>query len=492
MGMLPLVCCMSVLFMHTVVFAAESQIQTSAQNQLPPMASEAQSTAAFQQALERIGKAAGTAGVLVVSLSSGKVVCESRPKDVFVPASLMKLLTSYAALKKLGPSFRFTTKVLAAEGPVDGVISGDIWIKGSGDPFFASENALQLAEAVKEKGIRQIRGSIFVDNSFFQPLSERICLDSDCTGTYNPVVSATAINFNTLTVKITIPAKSRKAFSADSGLAEGYVRVSGQAVPGKKGGNSLRLRSLGAAGNGREQFQLSGRASARGGRVREFRFNAADPAGLFAHAMRAALERSGVRVLGTGAKEGTTPPGAEVIVSYDSPQLAELISGLNRYSNNFMAEMLLKSLGGYVAGAPGDSKRGIAVVRATLSEAGIPEQMGTLDCGSGLSRFCRISPETFCRLLAAAWNDNGIREEFISSLAANGEQGTLMRRMRQPDLTVRGKTGTLNDVIGFAGYVSGPSGKTYAAVVILNEVRDRAKARQAVDSLIEQVAFSGV
>ena len=66
-----------------------------------------------------------------------------------------------------------------------------------------------------------------------------------------------------------------------------------------------------------------------------------------------------------------------------------------------------------------------------------------------------------------------------------------MRRMHKPGLTVRGKTGTLKDVIGFAGYVSGPSGKTYAAVIILNEVRDRFKARQAVDSLIEEVAFSG-
>jgi D-alanyl-D-alanine carboxypeptidase/D-alanyl-D-alanine-endopeptidase (penicillin-binding protein 4) len=426
----------------------------------------------------------------VVSLSSGKVVCESRPKDALVPASLMKLLTSYAALKKLGPSFRFSTKVMAAEGPVEGVISGNIWIKGSGDPFFTSENALQLAEALKEKGIRQIRGGIYVDSSFFQPLSERICLDGDCVGAYNPVVSAAAINFNTLTVKI-IPARSAKAFSADSGLAGDYVRVSGQAGWTKKGRSSLRLRSIGATGNGREQFQLSGRASARGGRVREFRFKAADPAGLFAHTMRAALERSGVRVLGTEAKEGTAPPGAEDIVSYDSPRLAELISGLNRYSNNFMAEMLLRSLGGYVAGAPGDSDKGIAVVRTTLREAGIPEEIGTLNCGSGLSRFCRVSPDTLCRLLAAAWNDNAIREEFISSLAANGEKGTLKRRMHQPGLTVRGKTGTLNDVIGFAGYVSGPSGKTYAAAVMLNEVRDRFKARQAVDSLLEQAAFSG-
>jgi D-alanyl-D-alanine carboxypeptidase/D-alanyl-D-alanine-endopeptidase (penicillin-binding protein 4) len=490
--MLPLVCCMSVLFLHTVVFAAESQVQTSAQNQPPSVAYQAQSTAAFQQALERIGKTAGAAAVMVVSLSSGKVVCESRPNEALVPASLMKLLTSYSALKKLGPSFRFTTRVLAAEEPVDGVISGDIWIKGSGDPFFASDNALQLAKAVKEKGIRQIRGSIFVDNSFFQPLSERICLDSDCAGAYNPVVSATAIDFNTLTVKITIPVKAAKAFSADSGMAAGYVRVSGQAGSGQKGKNPLRLRSLGATGNGQEQFQLSGRASARGGRTREFRFIAADPAGLFAHAMRTALERSGVRVTGAGAREGTTPPGARAIASYDSPRLAELISGLNKYSNNFMAEMLLKSLGAYVAGAPGDSEKGIAVIRTTLREAAITEEIGTLDCGSGLSRFCRISPGMLCRLLAAAWNDDAIREEFISSLAANGEQGTLMRRMHQSGLKVRGKTGTLNDVIGFAGYVSGPSGKTCAAAVMLNEVRDRFKARQAVDSLIEQVAFSGL
>jgi D-alanyl-D-alanine carboxypeptidase/D-alanyl-D-alanine-endopeptidase (penicillin-binding protein 4) len=169
-----------------------------------------------------------------------------------------------------------------------------------------------------------------------------------------------------------------------------------------------------------------------------------------------------------------------------------LITGLNRYSNNFMAEMLLKSLGGFIAGAPGTSEKGIAIIRTSLREAGIPHEIATLDCGSGLSRFCRVSPATFCRLLSAAWNDKDIREEFISSLALNGGQGTLRRRMCKPGLTVRGKTGTLGDVIGFAGYVTGPSGKTCAAAVILNDVPDRAQARKAVDSLLEQVAFSGL
>lgn len=300
-----LICFIFILFVNTAVFAAGSQIQASSEK-LPVMKSEIPGAGACQQAIEKLGRAAGNSGVLVVSVPSGEVVCESRSKEVFVPASLMKLLTSYAALKKLGPSFRFETKVLAAGAPVEGVISGDIWIKGSGDPLFGSDSALQLAQTLRQRGIRQIRGGIFVDDSFFQPSSERICLDSDCVGLYNPVVSAAAIDFNTLTVKISIPSKARMV--ADSGLADGYVQVSGKAGnSGKRGASSLSLHAKGATGNGEEQFLLSGRVSA-GSHAREFRFNAADPAGLFAHSMRSALESAGVKVLGSGARGAKAPP----------------------------------------------------------------------------------------------------------------------------------------------------------------------------------------
>src|SRR5208337_1500945 len=134
------------LFVNAAVFATESPMQASERNLPPAVTSEAHDTAAFQPALDRIGRAAGSTGVLVVSLSSGKVLCEFRSKEVLVPASLMKLLTSYAALKELGPSFRFTTRVLAAQEPIEGTVAGDIWIKGSGDPHFLSENALELAK----------------------------------------------------------------------------------------------------------------------------------------------------------------------------------------------------------------------------------------------------------------------------------------------------------------------------------------------------------
>ncbi len=455
-----------------------------------PVAAAEISHPKLQPAIDQIRKAAGSAAFQLIALPSGQVVCQERSSEAFVPASLVKLLTSYAALKKLSPAFRFTTQVFATSDPVDGIVQGDIWIRGSGDPFFVDEKVQLLVQALKDRGIRQIRGGIIADNSFFLPAAERICLDTDCIGLYNPVISAAAVDFNQLTVKVSAPAKPGKAAAVDSAPAGSYVRLTGQATFGKKGGNALRVRSLGAAGNGQEQFQVTGQISARGARSREYRFQAADPAGLFAHAIRTALERSGIKVEGSTVREGTTPQEAKVIAAYESPPLSELVSVLNKYSNNFMAEMVLRSLGGYIAGPPGTSAKGIAVVEAALREAGIPGETGVLDCGSGLSRLCRVSPQTFCRLLFAAWNDPSIQNDFISSLAANAEEGTLRRRMHKPGLIVRGKTGTLNDVIGFAGYVSGPSGRTYAAAIMLNDVRDRFKARQAIDTFLEEVGFT--
>ncbi len=444
----------------------------------------------FEQSLERLLSAGGRAGVMLVSLPSGRVELDYRSGDPLVPASVVKLLTTYAALKKLGPSFRFPTEMYAAVQPSDGVVRGDIWIKGYGDPLFDFEKAGLLARELKEHGIRRITGGIFTDESFFEPAAEQVCLDRDCVGAYNPVVSAAAADFNMLTLRVAVPKRAGKPVMADAPAAEGYARVRCSAVSGKKGG-SLRVKSTGAVGNGQEGFQVTGQGASRGPRVREYRFHAADPAGLFAHTVRVALERAGIRVEGRDSRRGTVPAGAVLIARCESEPLSELIADINKYSNNFMAEMLLRGLGAHEAGPPGTTEKGVAAVRAVLDQVAVPERAGMIDCGSGLSRFCLVSPGTFCRLLVAAWRDAAVGADFLSSLAVNSGEGTLRRRMAKPGLTVRGKTGTLSDVIGFAGYVTGPAGKTFAASIILNDVRDRAGARRAIDSFLEDVAFSG-
>ena len=136
MRKLALICCILVVFMHPAVFTAGSQIQTFSQIRSPPRRLKTRSPPNFNRPWSASARPPAPQGSWWSRFHPGRLSASPGPKDTLVPASLMKLLTSYAALKKLGPSFRFTTKVLAAEAPVEGVISGDIWIKGSGDPFF--------------------------------------------------------------------------------------------------------------------------------------------------------------------------------------------------------------------------------------------------------------------------------------------------------------------------------------------------------------------
>jgi serine-type D-Ala-D-Ala carboxypeptidase/endopeptidase (penicillin-binding protein 4) len=176
-------------------------------------------------------------------------------------------------------------------------------------------------------------------------------------------------------------------------------------------------------------------------------------------------------------------------VDYESAPLSEICCGLNRYSNNFMAEMLLRSLGGFVFGPPGTESKGLNVVQKALLELGLPAPEVSLKTGSGLSRECRVSPNIFCRVLAAAFADPAMRTAFAASLAVAGQEGTLRNRMKGSSLTVRGKTGTLRDVAGFSGYVEVPTGETYGVTVLLNDVKNLHDAKSAIDAFLEEVSW---
>ena len=196
-------------------------------------------------------------------------------------------------------------------------------------------------------------------------------------------------------------------------------------------------------------------------------------------------KQSGIEVVGKAARRGTVPAGATSLVSTESPPLAEMIHGLNRYSNNFMAEMLLRSLGGCVLGPPGTAAKGLAVLGKTLREIDIPEREVQLHSGSGLSRRCLASPQAFCRVLLKAYGDPSMGREFFASLAVNGQEGTLRNRLVRTDTVIRGKTGTLNDVVAFSGYVTDPKGELCAVTILLNQVTNLVEAREALDAFLE-------
>ena len=423
-----------------------------------------------------------------MELPSGRVVLEHGSKEGLIPASLAKILTSYAALKQLGPYHHFSTSLWAVDSLKGDTVHGNIWIKSEGDVFLVREKAWTLACKLKESGVRRIQGGIYVDSSFFEPRSEQICLDGKCGQSYNPVLSATSMDFNTITFQISPGPKVGSPVKVEWLPAGDYVQLNNTATTSAKPSRThLKLQSLGMSADGREKFQISGRLPIGSAKSCEYRFNVDEPAAFTARSFKALFHQAGIDVLGASAGAGTVPPGARKLATYESPPLADLLYGLNRYSNNFMAEILLRSLGATTAGPPGTMDKGVSAVRRSLSALGIPEQQVILNSGSGLSRECKVSAEAFCRVLKAAYQDFSIGPELMASLAMNANEGTLKKRMHKPGVTVRGKTGTLSNVVGFAGYVSGPDNKVYAATVLLNEVRNLWDARDALDSFLEQL-----
>ncbi len=452
----------------------------------PATASGTGSFSPYQAHLDAIRKTALKVGIQVVALPSGRIVWEHRSGDVFTPASVVKVLTSFTALKQLGPYHHFTTSIKAAAGPKDGVISGPIWVKGEGDIFLSSEKAWILASQLRARGVRTIQGGVYVDDSFFEPGSQQICLDGKCGGSYNPMLSATAMDFNTVTFRVRPASKPGSPVDVTWHPPGDYILPANLAKTGARGTKTrLKLQSLGLTPEGREKFQVSGLLPVNTTRSYEYRFNVDDPASFFARSFKAMLLQAGIEVGGREARAGKAPPGAEEIASSESAPLGDLLYGLNRHSNNFMAEMLLRSMGAAVMGRPGTVDKGLAVIKKTLRELEIPDAEMVLDCGSGLSRECRVSPRALCQVLVSAYNDFAIAPEFMASLAVNAREGTLKRRMHRPGIVVRGKTGTLNGVVGFSGYVSGPGGRILAVTVLLNEVQDLRAAREAVDAFVE-------
>jgi serine-type D-Ala-D-Ala carboxypeptidase/endopeptidase (penicillin-binding protein 4) len=448
----------------------------------------------WQGLLGSLRSHAGQVGIQVVSLPDRRVVFEHEAHTLLTPASLLKILTSYAAIKQLGAYYHFPTEVWCAQPPQNGVVHGSLWVKGRGDPYIVPEKVYLLAQAIKAQGVRVVEGGIAIDNSYFQPQTEQVCLDGDCERPYNPVLAATSLDFNTLTMKFLPGPKVGGPVRVEVYPPGDYALLDNQALTGEpgKGEGSVHLQSAGLSADGREKFRIAGNLGKDSGEASETRQNISDPVAFFARTLATVLGQIGVEVRGNAPRAANVPAGAKKLAEYASPPLGDMLHGLNRYSNNFMAEMLLRALGAEVRGAPGTQEKGLSVVRETLAGIGIASREMELESGSGLSRRCKVSPHALCAVLAAAYRDFTIAPEYISSLAARGEEGTLRRRLPrlQEHSCIRGKTGSLRDVVGFAGYVSGPAAGPYAVVILLNEVRKPWEAKTAIDGFLARLAGS--
>jgi D-alanyl-D-alanine carboxypeptidase/D-alanyl-D-alanine-endopeptidase (penicillin-binding protein 4) len=429
-------------------------------------------------------------GVLVESLKSGEVLYERNADSLFIPASNMKIVTGAAALSLLGPDFEFRT-VLASNGRRAGpVLDGDLVVRGSGDPSIAAEELWRLAEEVRALGIDTIKGDIVLDVSYLDSLSVASPELAEGDRAYEARTGALSLNYNTVGVHVCPGPRAGDpavvTLSPDTGFVEARNRA--QTVP-RREKPEIEVRRTYT--DGRNVITVSGEIPVGWPEIVTNR-NVDDPTAYFGAGLIRLLANAGINVEGH-VRVAAMPEDAVVLAAHDSKPLALIVRDLCKFSNNFIAEELLKVLSARELGPPGTTAGGAVVLGTFLSTAGADSLSYRIADGSGLSRENRLSPRTIVRVIRAMLSDFDTSYEFASSLSVSGSDGTLEGRMRGGDLerTVRAKTGLLDGVTAISGVARTQAGGDLLFSIIVNGCTCSATESHALEYAILRSMIGG-
>ncbi len=439
---------------------------------------------AFTAALQQAGIPLDHVAVVVQPLDAAEPLLSHNADAALNPASVMKLVTSFAALDQLGPDYAWTTDVWA-DGPVaDGVLHGNLVIKGHGDPGLTLERIWLLQRALRARGIRHIDGNLVLDaNAFDLPAADPGAFDGEPLALYNAMPGALVANYNATTLRLK-PEGQHVTVVPDIALPG--VVLESQLVPDETTPCNSWKDAIGTLlpADGRPGVVLSGPYPRSCGE-QAITLNLFGPVATFDAIFRGLWAEGGGTLAGTTVA-GTAPDSAPLL-QFASEPLVVALTRLNKYSNNLMARNLFLTLGAAAYGEPATPDRGARAVRAALVRRGIPTRKLVLENGSGLSRIERLSADTLNRLLLAAYR-TPLFAEFESALPILALDGTLKRRFNGSPLagTAHLKTGTLRDVSALAGYVDGANGRRMSFVMLVNHANAN-RSRAAQRALLEWI-----
>jgi D-alanyl-D-alanine carboxypeptidase/D-alanyl-D-alanine-endopeptidase (penicillin-binding protein 4) len=395
------------------------------------------------------------------------------------PASLMKLVTTSAALDSLGAAFTWRTSVYV-DGPIkDGVLQGSVYIKGSGDPQFVVERLWLLMRRLQGLGIQKIQGDLVLDRSAFDMAQrDEASFDGEPLRPYNAAPDALLVNFKSLLVHFS---PDRAANVAHVHLEPPMSGVQFPATVTLSNGDCADYRSsLKADWTQPTRILFSGSFPAScGDTIWPIAYSAS---GQFLNRALLGMWQQVGGQMGGQVREGLVPSGLKPVFEVESAPLSDVIRSINKYSNNVMAQQVFLTLSQQQSGVGSFAASGKVVQQWWRERVG--GEPPVLDNGSGLSRDERISASGLAQLLQTMWRSPNM-SELMSSLPVTGTDGTLKRSKAQAVAHL--KTGSLRDVAGIAGYVDGANAKRWILVAVLNHPNANA-ARPALDALIDWAA----
>ena len=413
-------------------------------------------------------------GVFVMSLKDGRVLYSHDANQLFTPASNMKVYTTAVALDLLGADYRWRTSVYANKQPEAGIIEGDLTLYGRGAPDLITKSngdapsLTTLADQVYQAGVREVRGNIIGDNSYFRgELFGEGWQWNDIQWYFGAEPSALSIDENSVEVTIA-PAKEGGNASVLVNPNSSPVHLTNTTKTGERDETTSIgiIRDLSS-----NEVRVWGDFPVNGHAFSAF-LSIHDPAAWAANLFRQALVSRGVKVTGYGRsrdfrvdRAGMLDPEKSFEIAHENSEpMAKIVHRTNKESNNLFAELILRTIGkerGSLAPDPdahknrerGDDEAGTAVVRSWLESRGITTKGLAIRDGSGLSRLDLITPETTGRLLAAIANTS-VATVFHDSLPVAGRDGTLNSRLKRLTGRISAKTGTLTYTHSLSGYAT--------------------------------------
>ena len=420
----------------------------------------------LEKQIKRFNLSRNSLSLEVREMDSGRTVLSmngNRPRN---PASVIKILTSLSALEMLGPHFLWQTKYYLDGNLRDGVLNGDLVIAGSGDPFVTVDRFWHQVNNLRQRGIHTITGDLVIDNSLFQvPPHDPSAFDNRPSRLYNVGPDAAIINFSATRFVIQ-PVNGKIQIFADPPMAGLEIKNTVSGADGKCQNRNAGWKYGIEHKQGKIIASFSGTYRKRCGQHSISRAVTSNPDYTW-RLFKYLWEQHGGTIQGQ-YRIGQVPESALELFTYPSEPLADIVTSINKYSNNVMSRNLFLTLDAQVENQPATIEGARAQLLRWLTVSGIPTEGLYVDNGSGLSRETRVTGSTLSAILAHAWKSN-YRPEFLSSLSLSALDGTMRKRLKDSGLQGRAriKTGLLNGVRSMAGYVHARSGKHYSVVLMI-------------------------
>ncbi len=488
--------------------AASSRVSQATTDSKQSPASISQS---IDSAIDQGGLASARWGVSVISLTSGREVYGRNAGQLFIPASNMKIYTTGVALDLLGADYRWRTSAYAGTQPdATGTISGDLILYGRGAPDLVAQarkdssdgSLTRLADDLYQRGIRQVRGDVIGDESYFrgETLGDGWPW-TDLQWYFGAEASALSVNNNEVGLSILPPAKTDVLPLVSVNDGENYVSIQNSLTVVKPGEQMTIGIHRGLSDN---KVRIWGEVPLGGGGFGA-RLSVQNPSLWAARLFLKALQDRGIKVQGTAQKrdarqppnERFDPSAAIELAFVSSKPLSEIVKDTNKASINLYAELILRTLGrerGSLVSTPvpagrerGDDGAGLEVIRLWLSRTGISTAGLALHDGSGLSRLNLVTPESISRLLVSL-SKTAAGPVFRASLPISGRDGTLGGRLGKIGDRVLAKTGALTYTTSLSGYVTAAGGEVLAFSILCNDQTARGSATRVIDQMVSILA----